>query len=255
MAIDIKLGALLGPFANGAATDNIAERARLLVGEGYESLWAAQSIGRGFMLTDPLTVLAIAASVTKEVEIGTAVLQVPLYHPMDLAHRLLGLQQICGDRLTLGVGVGSTEIDFVTYGRDYASRFRTFDDSIQILRDAYMPGSDVHATFTPWKGLPAAPRLVYGSWGKGVAKAAEHFDGWMASAHYRSVDDIADAASRYDAAGGGRSIVSTIVTDKNTDLGELQDKFTRFAEAGFDDAVVMLQSNGPSAAEVRGLLA
>jgi alkanesulfonate monooxygenase SsuD/methylene tetrahydromethanopterin reductase-like flavin-dependent oxidoreductase (luciferase family) len=42
-------------------------------------------MGRGFMLTDPFITLAIAAAVTKKAELGTAILQMALYDPVDIA--------------------------------------------------------------------------------------------------------------------------------------------------------------------------
>ncbi len=42
-----------------------------------------------FLLPDLLTALAIAATITRRIELGASVLQVPLRNPMDLAHRVL----------------------------------------------------------------------------------------------------------------------------------------------------------------------
>ena len=84
--------------------------------------------------------------------------------------------------------------------------------------------------------------------------AANSFDGWIASGHYRTVDEVNAALDRYRAAGGGRAIVSTIQVSGDTDLGELQEKLQRFAQAGFDDAVVMLLPGAPTAAVVRQLI-
>ena len=61
---------------------------------------------------------------------GTATVQVPLHHPADLAHRILSLVSVCGDRLALGVSPGSTDVDYATFDRDYAARFRTFDQNL-----------------------------------------------------------------------------------------------------------------------------
>ena len=104
----MRLGALLGPVLD-TGPNEIAEQARMLADKGFESLWSAQAIGRGFMIPDPFIALSVAATVTTEIELGTAIVQVPLYHPTDLAHRVMSLQQICGSRLLLGVGAGSTE--------------------------------------------------------------------------------------------------------------------------------------------------
>lgn len=250
----LKLGALLGPIMDPTATRALAEQARACAGEGFESLWSAQAIGRGFMMTDPLIALTVAATVAEEVEIGTAVLQVPLYHPMDLAHRIFSLQQICGDRLIFGIGAGSTENDFKTYDREYGSRFSTFDQSVEILREVFRTGSAEGKSLSPWPAVSGGPPLFLGTWGKGVARAATEFDGWIASGAYRTVDEVAQAAARYHDAGGGRSIVSTIQLTGETDLGELKERFDRYAEAGFDDAVVMFMPGGPAPAVVRALI-
>ena len=254
MSIRIRLGALLGPVVDGTDHNRLADQARTYAAEGYHSLWSAQAIGRGFMMTDPFIALAVAAAATKDVEIGTAIVQLPLYHPVDLAHRVLSLQQICGDRLIFGVGAGSTEKDFLAVGRNYQSRFRDFNDCLANLRDVYREGSPAHSQLSAWPGISHPPRLFYGTWGKGVERAAREFDGWIASGNYRTADELAAAAARFRAAGGGRSIVSTILLDKSTDLGRLRERLAAYADSGFDDAVVMISPGGPSAGEVRKLL-
>ncbi|MYE24197.1 MAG: LLM class flavin-dependent oxidoreductase [Gammaproteobacteria bacterium] len=103
----MRLGALLGPVTGNSPPDFLAEQARTYANAGFDSLWSAQALGRGFMLPDPFVALSVAATAA-DVEIGTAVVQAPLYDPMDLAHRVFSLQQICGDRLTMGLGAGST---------------------------------------------------------------------------------------------------------------------------------------------------
>ncbi|MGD8816559.1 MAG: LLM class flavin-dependent oxidoreductase [Acidobacteriota bacterium] len=248
------MGALLGPLADAASPRALAEQARTYAGEGFTSLWSAQAVGRGFMITDPLIALTVAATVTDEVEIGTAVLQVPLYPAMDLAHRVFSLQQLCGERLILGVGAGSTAADFAAFGRDYAARFASFQQSVDALREILATGSHDDVTLSPWPNVLGGPPLLLGSWGNGVERAAREFDGWIASAAYRSVEEIESAARRYREAGGGRSIVSTIQIGADTDLGALREKLHRFAEAGFDDAVVMILPGGPPPGDVRKLV-
>ena len=81
-------------------------------------------------MTDPLIALTVAATVTEEVEVGTAVLQIPLYEPMDLANRIFSLQQIAGDRFIFGVGAGSTAADYAVHGRSYEARFEAFESSL-----------------------------------------------------------------------------------------------------------------------------
>ena len=86
------------------------------------------------MVTDPFVAMTVAATVTEGVEIGSAILQLPLYQSADLAHRVLSLQQVCGDRLLLGVGAGSTANDFAAFGRSFEARFRDFTTTLADLR-------------------------------------------------------------------------------------------------------------------------
>lgn len=250
----MRIGALLGPVIPGSSPDFLAEQARHYAHTGYTSLWSAQAIGRGMMLTDPFVALSVAAAVTdSSVELGTAVVQVPLYHPMDLAHRVFSLQQVAGARVVLGVGAGSTEQDFSAYARDYERRFATFNESVARLREIFATGGEAGSSLSPWPEVAGGPPLYFGTWGNGVERAATSFDGWIASGHYRSVEEVCAALERYRTAGGGRAIVSTLQISADTDLGEFREKLQRYAAAGFDDAVVMLLPGAPDAAQIAAL--
>ncbi len=255
----MRLGALLGPIADPSVVRELADQARRYAGEGFDSLWSAQAIGRGFMITDPFVALSIAATVTDTVEIGTAVLQIPLYHPMELAHRVFSLQQICGDRLILGVGAGSTEQDFDAFDKNYQGRFENFSRNVEDLRSIFRTGGLGDSNLSPWPAVAGGPPLFLGSWGNGVARAARSFDGWIASANYRTPDEVVAALAGYREAGDwqqvvGRAIVSTIQLVPGIDLGELKARLDKFRDAGFDDAVVMFLPGGPGPREIRPLL-
>jgi alkanesulfonate monooxygenase SsuD/methylene tetrahydromethanopterin reductase-like flavin-dependent oxidoreductase (luciferase family) len=245
------LGATLAHLSQ-APPIAVAEWARRLVGEGFASLWVHQVIGRGFLVPDPFVTMAVAATATEGVELGTATLQVPLYHPADLAYRILSLVSVCGDRLTLGVSPGSTEADFTTFDRNYAARFRTFDQSLARLRVLLAHGRDERAELAP--APVATPPLLLGSWGANVERAAREFDGWLASGYRRTADQIIAAHTRYRSAGGRRAIVCAIQLSGRGDLGPTGELLQRYAEAGFDDAVVLIEPGGPDPEQVRALL-
>ena len=251
----MRLGALLGPIPPNAPAGFLADQARAFERAGFASVWSVQAIGRGFPITDPFVALAVAAAVTREVEIGTAVVQVPLYRPADLAHRVLSLMQVCGNRLRLGVGAGSTHDDFEAFGRDYSARFRDLDTSLAVLRRFFVDGRDGVVDLSPWPAVRGGPPLLLGAWGgPGVERAAQQFDGWIASAAKRTPDAVIGALERFRSAGGKRALVSTIQIGAGADLGELKERLARFAAAGFDDAVVMLMPGGPTPDVVRRLL-
>ncbi|MFC5141864.1 LLM class flavin-dependent oxidoreductase [Actinomycetospora rhizophila] len=229
----------------------VAAWARRLVDAGFESLWTPQLIGRGALVPDPFVTLAVAATAVPDVELGTATVQVPLHHPADLAHRVLSLAAVCGDRLTLGVSPGSTAADFAALDRDHAARFRTFRRDVARLRGLLAHGGDEDADLAPAGTVPAPP-LLLGSWGANVERAAQEFDGWVASGYRRTADEIVDALARFRAAGGGRAVVCAIPV--SGDPGPTREALAGYAEAGVDDAVVLFAPGGPEPARVRALL-
>lgn len=229
----------------------VAPWATRLVAAGFESLWTPHIVGRGPRVPDPFTTLAVAAAVTEGVELGTATVQLPLYHPADLAHRVLSLLDICGDRLTLGVSPGSTRTDYLTLDRDYATRFPTFQRHADRLRTLVADGGDEQARLGP---APAArPAFLLGSWGANVERAARDFDGWLASGVRTTPDEIVAAHERYRAAGGRRAVVCAVPVGDRDDLPVLGATLRRYAAAGVDDIVLLFAHDGPAPEEVRAL--
>ena len=115
-------------------------------------------------------------------------------------------------------------------------------------------GGEGDADLSPWPSVQGGPPLFLGTWGRGVERAAREFDGWIASASYRTTDQVIDAHGRFRAAGGGRAVVSTIQLPPGVDLGVARERLARFAEAGFDDAVVLILPGGPEPGAVRRLV-
>ncbi len=247
----MRLGVLIAPISPALATGALVELAREVEGEGFDGLWVPQAVGRGRMVSDPLIALAAAAAATRRVTLGTAVIQLPLYDPVDLAHRIFSLMQLAGERLVVGVGAGSTESDFRAFGRDYATRFKRFDANLAELRGLLATGAAGGVDLSPWPNVVGGPPLLYGTWGKGVARAAREFSGWIASAMYRGPEQLRDALGAYRESGGKTAIVSTIALGPEPTAGANRKRIDFFAECGFDEAVVLLLPGGPSAREVR----
>ena len=95
---------------------------------------------------------------------------------------------------------------------------------------------------------------MLGTWGQSDKRAATEFDGWIASGMHRTPAECGEALTAYRAAGGQRAIVSTIIVTGNTDTGALREQLTSYADAGFDDAVLMVYPGAPSLEALRALV-
>jgi alkanesulfonate monooxygenase SsuD/methylene tetrahydromethanopterin reductase-like flavin-dependent oxidoreductase (luciferase family) len=193
----------------------LADYARRVEARGFPGIWVTDSLGRGWPTLDPLTALAALAAVTKRVELGTAVLQVPLRHPIELAHRVQSVQALAGGRLRLGVGSGSTRADFALLGADYEGRFRTMLRSLDLMRRAWRGEPLAGGTLMPWPGCEGGPPVLFGAWRnpRWIAYAAKECQGWIASGLYGSWDDLATGMRRYREAGGGNAVLANVIVD------------------------------------------
>src|SRR2546423_15669375 len=73
---------------------------------GADSLWAPGHISMGRPVAESIVGLTHLAAITQRAEIGTAVLILPLYHPVILAKQLVEIDRMTDGRAVLGVGVG-----------------------------------------------------------------------------------------------------------------------------------------------------
>ena len=241
-----------GPLTGGSFIETV----RAIERAGFDSLWAFDAIGRGFMLPDPLVALAVAANVTERIEVGTCILQVPLRRPVELAHRVLTTQLLARGRLTLGVGAGSTVDDFAAVGVEYETRLRVFRESLETMRALWRGEVVGAANLNPWPETVGGPPVLIGSWSgsRWVQRAATEYDGWIASAAKTSLETLADGIGRFRAAGGKRALATNIVVDLERETepippdgpfhlrcrpDEAARRLETLAALGFDDAVLV----------------
>ncbi len=87
-------------IALGRPASEIVEHAVAAEAEGFSSYWLAQ-----LSAPDALTVLGAIGGVTSTIELGTAVIPTWPRHPAMLAAQALTVQDLCGGRLALGIGL------------------------------------------------------------------------------------------------------------------------------------------------------
>src|SRR5215216_6044162 len=139
-----------GPWASPENQVRVAQEAEQL---GYASLWAPQRLlyalepKNGFhgvpgqawppsmrRVVDPIVTLAYVAAVTSRVRLGTSVLCMPYFSPILLARQLASLDQVCGGRLDVGLGLGWSEDEYEASNVPFGQRGRRGDEFIRCLK-------------------------------------------------------------------------------------------------------------------------
>ena len=181
----------------------IVDYARRIEKKGFPGIWVTDSLGRGWPTLDPLVALGVLSAATERVELGTAVLQVSLRNPIELAHRVQSVQAVSTGRLRLGVGSGSTRADFDLLGADYDKRFRTLMSSLETMRRAWRGEPVNGGTLSPWPGSEGGPPVLLGAWRnpRWITYAAKQCQGWIASGLYSSWEDLETGMRLYREAG------------------------------------------------------
>jgi alkanesulfonate monooxygenase SsuD/methylene tetrahydromethanopterin reductase-like flavin-dependent oxidoreductase (luciferase family) len=251
-----------GPEALRHTLERVSGYARRIEASGFPGIWVTDSLGRGWPTLDPLVALGALAAVTKRVELGTAVLQVSLRHPVELAHRVQSVHALSGGRLRLGVGSGSTKADFELIGADFEQRFRNLMSGLEIMRRAWRGEPVNGGVLTPWPGTEGGPPLLLGAWRnpRWIAFAAKRCRGWIASGIYSSWEDLENGMRLYREAGGDNAVLANVVVDlaNKAEPGSLAERakvslvcqpdearrrLKRIEQIGFDEVLVVSLTN------------
>lgn len=110
--------------------------------------WAGRAEERGFDFVstigriaypsyDSLTALAAVAGATSRIGLQTNAVLGPTYADPVLAKTTMTLSQLSGGRLTLGLGVGARESDYLAGERDFTGRGSAFDRQLEFLHRAW----------------------------------------------------------------------------------------------------------------------
>ena len=200
---------------DGGLIERITNFGREVEARGFPGIWIGDSLGRGRPTLDSLQVLSALAAVTTRVELGISVLQLPLRHPVELAHRVQSLQAMANNRLILGVGSGSTRDDFELLGYDYDHRFRTFRNDLDIMRRVWHGEPVNGGTLSTWPGCQGGPPILIGAWRspRWITYAANEAQGWTPSGRFSSLDDLEAGMKIYREAGGTNAVLANCSVD------------------------------------------
>lgn len=176
----------------GGAWEGVMDGVTLAEDVGLDSVWLNdhQATESGNYWPEPLTRLAAMAAATDDVEFVTAVLVLPLYHPLHVAQQAAMVDQLSDGGLTLGAAIGYVPKEFEAFGVDMDERAGRLIEGLRFL-DAYFTADGPFEFDSPfvsveeWRPLPQAkrdprPPLWVGGWGeKAIERGVRFGDAWL----------------------------------------------------------------------------
>ena len=169
--------------------DMIVDCAMAAEQNGFEELYVVDHIaippddleGSDGRYLDPLSVLSFLAGLTDQIELCTGVLVMPYRSILPTAKVIATAQELSGNRLKLGVGVGWMESEFKALGIDRARRGRIFDEGLEFINRAFasdqISQNDQEFMFLPRPAKP--PILIGGTPPYAFDRAVKFGDGWI----------------------------------------------------------------------------
>ena len=220
----MRIGALVPNSGRLPLERGIPALARAAETAGYESLWVSDHVvlperiesrypfaedGKATWPTDTpyvdaLIALALIAGATEHATIGTAVLVLPLRHPVVFAKQAASIDVASGGRLRLGVGAGWLREEFEALGVPFEGRGGRLVEWMQIARDCWTgsPPERSSERYTLPAGVLSLPRpaheipfLVGGHSPVALRRAGRLADGWLAQQSLSELDPEALAAA------------------------------------------------------------
>jgi len=135
MTYSIRFGVGLPYFSNESFAP-IAEAAILAEKLGFDSLWMPD---HGYLPWEALATLSAIAAKTKDIKLGTCVLDVNRRNPATLAQMTSTLDVISGGRLILGIGSGNPGVN--PYGFPLDKPVTRMRESIEIMERLWTESS------------------------------------------------------------------------------------------------------------------
>jgi probable F420-dependent oxidoreductase len=117
-------------FAHLMAYDRV-----LAVNPANRPDWAAVSpYTHESAFQDPLMLFSYLAGVTRKIKLVTGVVVLPQRQTLLFAKQAANLDQYCGGRLRLGVGIGHNAVEYRAMGASFKGRAARMEDQIHFLR-------------------------------------------------------------------------------------------------------------------------
>src|SRR5580698_50833 len=145
------------PPGGESMIDHLITVAQKVEALDFHGLWLTDAFARGCTTLDPLSAMGVLCAVTKKIELGTCVIQVPVRHPVEHAHRVQTINLLSGGRFRFGVGTGSTKADFDCVEADFDTRFKVLPGMLEVMRRTWNGEAVNGHPISDWPGTEGGP--------------------------------------------------------------------------------------------------
>lgn len=151
-----------------------------------------------FPSPEVISTLSAAAVLTERVRLHTTVLIAPIHDPVVLAKQLATIDVFSAGRLTVGVGTGGREEDYIASGTDLQhKRIAEMERTVATMREVWAGDIVREGLLRPVEPFPiqeGGPPILAGVFGpKGVASAAGFSSGIAGMSMSARADEAAAA--------------------------------------------------------------
>ncbi len=155
----------------------------------FESIWVVDHIaippkdseGSGGRYVDILSSLAWLAGLTSSINLGSGVLIAPYREILPTAKQIASIQELSGNRLLLGIGLGWMDAEFKALGVNKTKRGEKTDELLSFLHTAFNQ-DEVELNEQKFLFKPRPPRppiYIAGSKNYSIKRAVKYGDGWI----------------------------------------------------------------------------
>jgi alkanesulfonate monooxygenase SsuD/methylene tetrahydromethanopterin reductase-like flavin-dependent oxidoreductase (luciferase family) len=263
----VKVGVQLPEVEREVRWPELLAIARAAEAGGFDSIWLGDHMlyrGDGRAERGPWdawTTLAALAASTERVGLGPLVAATAFHPPGLIARMAAAIDELSGGRFVLGLGTGWNEVEFRAFGIPFDYRVARFEEAFEIVRrllagervsfeGRYHRVEDAVLLPAPARRVP----LMVGTTGPRVmAAAGPHVDWWNCwyAWYGNTPDGFAELSSRFegpfrrsacvlvsvDGGGGERPLEDEAPP---VDLGRLSRHLDELADAGADEAILVL---------------
>jgi len=105
---------------------------------GFRNIWLAEHHFSTYgYVSRPAQLATYIAAKTTRLRVGTAVIVVPLHHPLVVAEEIATLDQLAGGRVDIGLGRGYQHYEFERLGLELDSARARWEESVDIILEAF----------------------------------------------------------------------------------------------------------------------